>query len=504
MTNNNNVCTYPESWEVVKLGSFVESEKGKKPKNQVNQQSSSCSLPYVDIQAFEKGIITSWTDGEGCRMCHESDLLIVWDGSRSGLVGKGMKGALGSTLVRVNFPSMENQYAFYFLQSIYQQINSRTKGSGTPHVDPDLLWNHEFPIPPRNEQRRIVSKIEELFSELNKGIENLEKVRQQLRVYRQTLLKHAFEGKLTAQWRERNADKLEKPEQLFTRIKCEREIRYEQQLNDWKVAFKKWKTEGQKGKKPKSPLKPKTLGSLSQSDLAKLPSLPPNWLWVRLGNIGLVGTGATPLKSNSIYYSGGDVPWVTSGILNEPYVRCCSGYVTEKALNETNLRLYPPHTLVIALYGEGKTRGKCSELLIHATTNQAIAAIVLEGNASNLRGFLKWFLTKNYEIIRLNSSGGVQPNLNLGIIENTAIPICSIAEAEEIERRIERQFSALDRIEATIDSEAQKSVVLRQAILKKAFSGQLVAQDPYDEPASTLLARIRVAKDAENQSWKYN
>ncbi len=189
----------PKTWEGVRLGDFVESEKGKKPKNESKKQSDRHSLPYVDIQAFEEGIIGSWTDGTGYRLCHESDFLMVWDGSRSGLVGKGMNGALRSTLVRINFPSMVNNYAFYFLQSKYQQINTRAKSTGTPHVDPGLLWNYEFPIPPKNEQLRIIAKIEQLFSELEKGIDNLRTARAQLKMYRHALLKYAFEGKLTAQ-----------------------------------------------------------------------------------------------------------------------------------------------------------------------------------------------------------------------------------------------------------------------------------------------------------------
>ncbi|OIO71193.1 MAG: hypothetical protein AUJ56_04800 [Zetaproteobacteria bacterium CG1_02_49_23] len=168
---NNKAIELPTTWEAEKLGNFVVNEKGKKPKSQSPEQSETHTIPYVDIEAFEEGIIKSWTEGTGCRLCYESDFLMVWDGSRSGLVGKGMNGALGSTLVRINFPSMVNDYAFYFLQSKYQQINSRAKGSGTPHVDPDLLWNYSFSIAPLNEQHRIVAKIEELFSELEKGVE---------------------------------------------------------------------------------------------------------------------------------------------------------------------------------------------------------------------------------------------------------------------------------------------------------------------------------------------
>ena len=106
-------------------------------------------------------------------------------------------------------------------------------------------------MPPLPEQHRIVAKIEELFSELDKGVESLKTARTQLKVYRQAVLKHAFEGKLTAQWREENKDKLETPEQLLARIKRERETRYERQLKEWKAAVSRtWEESGKPGKKP--------------------------------------------------------------------------------------------------------------------------------------------------------------------------------------------------------------------------------------------------------------
>ena len=123
---------------------------------------------------------------------------MVWDGSRSGYVGKAIKGALGSTLVKLNFPNMYNNYAYYFLQSKYLDINTRAKGVGIPHVDPNILWNYDLLIPPLPTQYLIVTKIEELFSELDKGIENLRLAQQQLKTYRQAVLKWAFEGRLTA------------------------------------------------------------------------------------------------------------------------------------------------------------------------------------------------------------------------------------------------------------------------------------------------------------------
>ncbi len=207
-----------------------------------------------------------------------------------------------------------------------------------------------------------------------------------------------------------------------------------------------------------------------------------------------VGTGVTPLKSKMEYYENGDIPWVTSGALNDWIVKEPSDYVTNKALAETNLKIYPKGTLLVALYGEGKTRGKCSELSFDSTTNQAIAAIVQVGLEEKLRKYLKYYLLKNYTEIRELAVGGAQPNLNLGIIENTIVPIPSENELDFIIDELEVQFSVILNLENAIESGLQKSDALRQSILKKAFEGKLVPQDPNDEPASELLKRIKAEK----------
>ena len=398
------------------------------------------------------------------------------------------------------FNGVESKWLFYFLQLV--DFSTLAHATNMPSLPLSRAKAIRVPLAPMNEQTRIVAKIEELFSELDKGVESLKTARAKLNVYRQTVLKHAFEGKLTAQWREENKYKLETPEQLLARIKQERAARYQRQLQEWKASSAEWHKGGQQGQKPKKPLKPKTLPPLTSANLTGLPILPSCWRWVRIGEIVLVGTGVTPLKSKPEYYVDGDVAWVTSGALNNPFVSCPTGYVTETALNDTNLRVYPPHTLLVALYGEGKTRGKCSELLIEATINQAIAALVQEGTAEYLRGLLKWFLMKNYDEVRTGSSGGVQPNLNLGIIENSPVPICSIAEAEEIGRQIKRKFSQAVELEEELVVCLRQSEIFRQSILKKAFAGQLVPQDPNDEPASELLKRITEEKARRDDAVK--
>jgi len=384
-----------------------------------------------------------------------------------------------------------NEYIYYYLKASKQLAESRASGTTFLEISGKAFGQLPVPLPLEEEQKRIVAKIEELFSELDSGIASLKTAQEQLKIYRQALLKHAFEGKLTEQWRKDNANKLETPEQLLARIQTERETRYQQQLEEWKQAVKDWEVKGKKGKKPQNPIKPKTHKKLSSDEVIQLGGLPHDWCWIRIGDISTVGTGVTPLKSNSLFYGNGDIPWVTSGALNQAFITKPSDLVTTKAFNETSLRLYPKNTLVVALYGEGKTRGKCSELLIEATTNQAIAAIVLEGKSAGLRRFLKWFLTKNYEEMRLTASGGVQPNLNLGIIERMAIPLCTITEAEELSSILDEKFSQIDKVDAEITEQLRKTEVLRQSILKKAFSGQLVPQDPNDEPASELHGRVK-------------
>ena len=215
-----------------------------------------------------------------------------------------------------------------------------------------------------------------------------------------------------------------------------------------------------------------------------------------MGQVAEIGTGATPLRSNSAFYKDGAIPWITSSALNQPFVAKPSEFVTHEALSQTNLKLYPPRTLLLAMYGEGKTRGKCSELLIEACTNQAIAAIVTSGLAARCQAFLKIFLQKNYEDIRRLSAGGVQPNLNLGLIRAIQFPLPPLAEQDRIVAGVDRLMSMIENLEAAIGASQARASNLRQAILQKAFEGRLVPQDPLNETALDLLGRIRDFRDS--------
>lgn len=483
----------PIGWEAVPLGELVVSEKGKKPKQESTERTAEFSIPYIDIEAFEQGVVKSWTNGNGCRLCHETDFLMVWDGSRSGLVGKGMFGALGSTLVRINFPQIHNNYAYYFLQSKFAEINSRAKGVGIPHVDPNLLWNYQFPIPPLNEQKRIVEKIEELFSELDKSIESLKTARAQLKVYRQAILKHAFEGKLTADWRDNNQGGVETAYKLLNTVKQQRDTQARRKIDEWNSEIRRWENSGRKGNKPTKPRSLSISDPLSTEELSKLPKLPHSWQWCKVGQLFKVYVGSTPSRKNANFWNG-SIPWVSSGEVAFCKIYDTKERITQEGYVSISAERHPVETVMLAMIGEGKTRGQAAILNIEATHNQNTAAIrVSETGCSALLFY--YYLLYQYELTRRLGSGNNQKALNKDRVSNIRFPLMPIQEQNEVVHRIQSQLSIIENMEQTIDDQLQKSRSLYQSILQKAFSGQLVAHDPADEPASVLLERIRVEKE---------
>jgi type I restriction enzyme S subunit len=212
-------------------------------------------------------------------------------------------------------------------------------------------------------------------------------------------------------------------------------------------------------------------GRVQSEGAASTDELPAGWQWAAVGELARVGTGATPKRSNEAFW-GGTIPWITSSAVNEPFVDAADQFVTDDALRQTNLTLYPPGTLLVAMYGEGKTRGKCSELRIAATTNQALAALQVD---PDVRSWLKLFLEHNYDNTRRIASGGVQPNLNLGLIRAIKLPLPPPEDQRRIVAEVDRRLSIVREAEAEVDANLKRVQALRQAVLAKAFSAHEAA-----------------------------
>lgn len=187
--------------ELIELGSILHMEKGKKPLAQQTTMTEGF-LPYVDIKAFERGIVDNYATVEKSLLCKDGDLLIVCDGSRSGLTGRAIKGVVGSTLSKIYADGLDTEYLRYFIQSKYTLLNTQKKGTGTPHLNVEILKKSKLVVPSLEKQKEVVLRIEELFSSLNNAVETLNKTKEQLVVYRQAVLKEAFEGIDTCAYKE--------------------------------------------------------------------------------------------------------------------------------------------------------------------------------------------------------------------------------------------------------------------------------------------------------------
>jgi type I restriction enzyme S subunit len=258
--------------------------------------------------------------------------------------------------------------------------------------------------------------------------------------------------------------------------------------------------------------------------------LPTGWEYVKLEQIANVGTGTTPSRGKPEYFLPPSIPWVTSGETSAPFIKHTAERISELALKETSLKIYPIGTLIMAMYGQGKTRGQISELTIEATTNQACAAIVLKLKDEWHRRYIKLHFQKQYDEIREASAGGAQPNLNVGKVKSTLISLPPIEEQRRIVTKVDELMALCNQLEQrqnhsntvhqrllqtllesltqAVDNEAFQKIWsqiaahfdtlftneasidhLKRVILQLAVMGKLVPQDPNDEPILDTLKK---------------
>lgn len=402
-------------------------------------------------------------------------------------------------------PGIFNEYVYYYLKASKQMAEKRASGTTFLELSGNTFGRLPIPIPPFNEQKRIVAKIEELFSELDNGISALKTAREQLKVYRQALLKHAFEGKLTAKWREENANKLETPKELLARIQKERSARYQQQLEEWKTEIKEWEAKGEEGKKPSKPKKSTQLKNVVESDCVDFPMLPAGWSYVRLGMLMDEPAYGTSAKCEYEFGEQGvlRIPNIINGSINDSDLKFAS---FEKG-EVDHLRLEEGDILTIRSNGSISLVGSCA--LINKKDTQHIFAGYLIRLRSNPSLILPSFLLSVMSCHMLRkqieaaakSTSGVN-NINSRELQNLIIPLPSVDEQRKLLIHMDALAPSVNATDGELVNQLKKSEILRQSILKKAFSGKLVPQDPNDEPASELLQRIKTEKEQQKAPAK--
>ncbi len=398
----------------------------------------------------------------------------------------------------------------YYLDSLnfYSQLEKRQflKGTTQKFIPLGHLRKLEIPLPPLPEQRAIVAKIEELFSDLDKGIADLKKAQDQLVIFRQAVLKKAFEGEMTKQWRVQQTD-LSTADKLLEQIKEERQKHYEQQLEAWKQAVKAWEEKGKEGKRPGKPKMIKALPDLTKDELESLPTLNKFWKWSTIDNIA--GHEASSLKAGPFGSSLKKSFYTETGYKIYGQEQVISGdstygnyYVNEEKFQSLINCAIAPFDILISLVG---TVGKvlvlpedCEKGII----NPRLAKVTI--NSFYEPVFFKYYFESSFlkSLYKLKNHGTTMDVLNLGSIKELPYPICSKDEQNQIVQEIESRLSACDKVEQNITESLEKAKALRQSILKKAFEGTLLSEEeiasckaaPDYEPASVLLAKIKAEK----------
>jgi type I restriction enzyme S subunit len=302
----------------------------------------------------------------------------------------------------------------------------------------------EINLPSIKEQKIIVKKLKDIETEESDLKQEITQQQILLKKLRQQILQEAIEGKLTQDWRVKNPN-TEPASELLKRIQAEKQ----QLIKDKKI----------KAQKP--------LSVITEDE--KLFKLPKSWVWCQVNDIANIGTGATPLTSEPSYY-GGEFNWMTSGDTGYDYVTHTKLTISKKAIQETNCKIYPTKTLVVAMYGQGKTRGQVTELKIDTATNQACVAIQIYIFSVEANQFLKTHFKKIYNEIRKLAQGGAQPNLNMGKIKANVVALPPLLEQKAIVAKVEKLLSICDKLQTQITANQTHAEQLMQAVLKEAFT----------------------------------
>ncbi len=505
MSDVNENSEIPVGWAKVKLPEFCYLEMGQSPPSDT-YNSDGVGLPFYQGKT-EFGVLYP-TPEKYCsapnKIATTGDTLL----SVRAPVGPtnlcAHKSCIGRGLAAIRpQDAVHPKFILFLFRGLEKTIADQGTGTTFSAITKEFLVNLEITVPPLNEQHRIVAKIEELFSEIDKGVESLKTAKAQLQVYRQALLKHAFEGKLTAQWRSNNPDKVVPAAELLRSIEQAREERYQQQLTDWQTAIEKWEFNGKEGKSPSKPRKNKL-----EDKIDSLPYfLPPGWLWLQLGNSNVHisdGPFGSNLKTED-YVEEGIRLIRLENIGRGFFIGEKRTYITLAKYEHLKRHSLQPSDLVLSSFITEFIRVAEIPFDLKISINKSDCfQIRLFGNTIDVK-YLLYGLQINsvYKQLEKFVHGVGRPRINTTQLKNVQIPLCSLEEQQELVKLLNAAMSYIDATEKSIEADLKKSDILRQSILKKAFSGQLVPQDPTDEPASELLKRIQSEKaERENTTKK--
>lgn len=491
----------PEGWCAVALAECVSPVPSTDPGAHPDKLFSYCDIGSIDNETGKvvapKRLLGVDAPSRARQAIRAGDVLFstVRPGLRAIAQVPDLESPVGSTGFCVLRPAegIDGTFLFQLVRSdqFVRAVLPLQRGVSYPAVrDVDVL-SQSIPLPPAAEQTRIVAKLEELLSDLDAGVSELKAAQRKLAQYRQSLLKAAVEGALTASWREAQQagqPPTETGEQLLERILRERRARWEaRQLAKFteqgKAPPKDWQ------KKYPEPVQP---------DITDLPTLPEGWVWASLDMLGEIASGVAKGSKRDDKTPVREVPYlrvanVQRGHLDLTEVKTI--LATERDIEELKLRGGD------VLFNEGGDRDKLGRGWVW---RDEVKECIHQNHVFRMRPWLsdlkselishhgntfgkQWFQDAGKQTTNLAS-------INMTMLRAFPVPVAPAGEQAQILEQLNEQLGSLDQQEQSVLLALKQSTAQRQNLLRAAFSGQLVPQDPDDEPASVLLERIRAER----------
>ena len=461
-----------ESWERITLSDVVEILNGAPFDSAHFNPTTGTALARIrDVLAGES---TTYYSGayEEIHVLKQGDLLVGMDGDfHTGFWGT-QPALLNQRVCKLTPDEAFYDKALlgYVLPGYLAAINAHTPSITVKHLSSKTIGEIELPLPPRAEQTHIVEKLESLLADLDAGVAELKAAQRKLAQYRQSLLKAAVEGALTADWRAAHTRE-ESGEHLLHRILQERRARFEQK-------------HGGK-KKYLEPVAP---------DVSQLPELPDGWVWASVEQLAELVSGHTPKDAGQFAADDGEVHWFKVGDMNtegnEQILVAASTRFSKETADELGLKVMPVGTIVFPKRGGAIATNKKRRLGVAGAYDLNMMGLAPVSIAADW--LWSWFT--GIDLAKLADGSNV-PQINNPDIAPLCVPLPPLEEQHAILAHLETALAACKQQEHAIAHGLKLAAAQRKNLLRAAFAGQLVPQDPSDEPASALLARIRAARD---------
>lgn len=500
----------PKTWIAVPLA-IAASINPPKGKIEANESQLGHFVPMASVQKEFSGIDVSTTRPlsevvKGYTTFQEGDVLFakitpcMENGKIAVIPPLEHRWGFGSTefhVLRGTELTLPKWIAHFLSQTSLRRSAQRSMTGSAGQLRVPALWLNEqqLPIPPLNEQLRIVAKIEELFSDLDAGVAALKRAKANLKRYRAAVLKAAVEGKLTEAWRAEHPD-TEPATKLLERILTERRHKWE---TDQQAKFaaagkqppKNWK------EKYKEPKPPETTG---------LPELPDGWVFAGVDQLITVITSGS--RDWTRFYGSGTGTFIMAqnvrkGSLDLSYRQPVNPPANDRDRMRSQVA---KNDLLVTIVGANT--GDVCRVPRHLPEHyvcQSVALMrpVLPETAEYIEGY---FIAEHgaQKHFRRYIYGQGRPHLGFDDLRMTPVALPPLAEQLEIMAEVQQRLSIIDAAETTINRSLLRAARLRQTILKQAFEGKLVPQDPADEPASVLLERIRASQSLQAANGKPN